>query len=194
MEPLEVLFNLLEPVVDHHLDPPGSAHQDLSNNLGLVDLEEDLEVLRMDHRLEAHLALVVLASMDRLEVEVDVAEEGGEEEGDQMVLSGVDLTWDSEDEVDLEEEGVASEDPQVLKLKKLIQKRKISSFLIQIARSIFLRLYLMFQDIGMMDRWMEERLLEDPLDLEGMKADLIILTSKFFLSELYRSLVQTFCT
>merc|ERR1719435_141240 len=73
----------------------------------------------------------------------DVAEEGGEEEGDQMVLSGVDLTWDSEDEVDLEEEGVASEDPQ---------------------------------DIGMMDRWMEERLLEDPLDLEGMKADLIILT------------------
>ena len=140
MEPLEVLFNLLEPVVDHHLDPPGSAHQDLSNNLGLVDLEEDLEVLRMDHRLEAHLALVVLASMDRLEVEVDVAEEGGEEEGDQMVLSGVDLTWDSEDEVDLEEEGVASEDPQVLKLKKLIQKRKISSFPIQIARSIFFTL------------------------------------------------------
>merc|ERR1719427_2248237 len=62
-----------------------------------------------------------------------------------MVLSGVDLTWDSEDEVDLEEEGVASEDPQ---------------------------------DIGMMDRWMEERLLEDPLDLEGTKADLIILTSE----------------
>merc|ERR550519_1785715 len=84
-EPLEVPFHLLEAVVDHLLDHPDSVLRDLSNSLVLEDLEEDLEVHRMDHRLEAHLALEVQALMDRLEVEEDVGEGGGEAEVVQMV-------------------------------------------------------------------------------------------------------------
>ena len=57
--------------------------------------------------------------------------------------------------------------------------------------SILLRLYLFFQDIGMMDQW-KEHLLEDLQDLEEMKGDLIILMSKLFLQNLTSSLVQTF--
>ena len=43
----------------------------------------------------------------------------------------------------------------------------------------------------MMDQW-KEHLLEDLQDLEEMKGDLIILTSKLFLQNLKSSLVQTF--
>merc|ERR1712098_176379 len=110
-EPLEVHFHFSELVGARLLDLLDSDHQDLSNHLALVDLE-DLGAHKMDHPLVGHRTFPVLALMGRSEVVVVVAVVVGEEEGAQMDPSEVDQTWDLEEEEVREAVGVDLEDHQ----------------------------------------------------------------------------------